>query len=57
MSIAINIEQSGSAIIHPNIWIKPDDIMTPTLPRVSAKMCKKTPENKNKSTQKYYIRQ
>lgn len=44
MRTAINMEHIGSAIIHPNMWIKPEDIITPTLPRVSAKMCKKTPE-------------
>ena len=45
----MNMEHTGSAIIQPNWWIKADEIITPTLPNVSASMCKKTPEENNDS--------
>lgn len=35
---AMNMEQIGSAIIQPNACISVEDMITPTLPRVSAKM-------------------
>lgn len=41
--VAINMEQIGSAIIHPNWFMRTADIITPTLPRVSASMWRKTP--------------
>jgi len=50
MRTAMNIEQIGSAIIHPNMWIRADDMITPTLPSVSAKMCRNTPANTRQST-------
>lgn len=43
MRMAINIEHTGSAIIQPNWCINADEIITPTLPNVSASMCKNTP--------------
>ena len=43
MSTAMKMEQTGSAIIHPNICMRMADTMTPTLPRVSARMCRNTP--------------
>lgn len=39
----MNIEQIGSAIIQPNKCIKTAETITPTEPKVSAKMCRKTP--------------
>ena len=39
------MEQMGSAIIQPYHSISADEMITPTLPSVSAKMCKKTPGN------------
>ena len=41
--MAINIEQIGSAIYQLYCCIKNDEMMTPTLPKVSATTCKKTP--------------
>lgn len=46
--MAMNIEQIGSAIIHPNACIRHAETMTPTLPRVSAKICRNTPYKKEK---------
>ena len=46
---AINKEQIGSAIFHPKFSISKDDMMTPTLPSVSAKTCKNTPEKLKKT--------
>ena len=43
MSTAMKMEQTGSAIIQPNICMRMADTMTPTLPRVSARMCRNTP--------------
>lgn len=43
MRMAMNMEQIGSAIIQPNICISTAEMMTPTLPSVSARMCRKTP--------------
>ena len=43
MSTAMKMEQTGSAIIHPNICMRMADTITPTLPRVSARMCRNTP--------------
>ena len=40
---AMNIEQMGSAIIQPNVCIRIAEMMTPTLPNASARICKKTP--------------
>ncbi len=39
----MNIEQIGSANIQPNDCINNDDMITPTLPSVSARMCRKIP--------------
>lgn len=41
--VAMNREQMGSAMFQPKFSIRTDDIMTPTLPRVSARTCKNTP--------------
>ena len=41
--IAMNNEQIGSAINQPNCSTKIDEIITPTLPKVSANTCKNTP--------------
>ena len=41
MSTAMNMEQIGSANIQPHVWIKMDNTITPTLPSVSARMCRK----------------
>lgn len=38
------MEQIGSAIIQPNWFIRMAEIITPTLPKVSARMWRKTPE-------------
>ena len=46
MSIAIRIEQIGSAIIRPKFCIMMAEAITPILPSVSARMCKNTPRNK-----------
>lgn len=46
MRMAMNIEQRGSTIIQPNKCIKTADTMTPTLPKVSANICKNTPAGK-----------
>lgn len=35
-------EQMGSAKYHPNCWMSSDDMMTPTLPRVSASTWRNT---------------
>lgn len=39
----MNIEQIGSAIIQPNICIRHAEMMTPTDPKVSARMWRNTP--------------
>ena len=39
----MKMEQRGSAIIQPYMCISPDDIITPTLPNVSANICRNTP--------------
>ena len=40
-------EQMGSVMYQPNCWISNDEMITATLPRVSARTCKKIPiENK-----------
>lgn len=41
--VAMNREQMGSAMFQPKFSIRSDDIMTPTLPRVSARTCRNTP--------------
>lgn len=41
--VAMNREQMGSAMFQPKFSIRSEDIMTPTLPRVSAKTCRNTP--------------
>ena len=43
MSRAMKMEQTGSAIIQPNICIRMADTITPTEPRVSARMWRNTP--------------
>ncbi len=40
---AINIEQIGSAMRSPNWSMRRDEMITPTLPMVSAKTCRNTP--------------
>ena len=39
----MNMEQTGSASIQPKFWMRREEMMTPTLPRVSARMCRKIP--------------
>ncbi len=39
----MNMEQMGSAIIQPKDWMRREEMITPTLPRVSAKMCRNIP--------------
>ena len=46
INAAINMEQIGSAIIQPYMWIKADEMITPTLPNVSANICRNTPGNR-----------
>ena len=41
--VAINKEQSGSAMFQPKFSMRRVEIMTPTLPRVSARTWRKTP--------------
>ena len=41
--VAINREQIGSAMFHPKFSIRTVDMITPTLPRVSANICRNTP--------------
>jgi len=36
-------EQMASAIYHSKYMMRMEEVMTPTLPRRSARMCKKTP--------------
>ena len=36
-------EQIGSAMSQPNCWIRREEMMTATLPRVSASTCRKMP--------------
>lgn len=43
MRTAMNMEHTGSAIIQPKAWMSMEEMMTPTLPRVSARMCRKMP--------------
>ena len=40
--MAMKMEQIGSAMNHPKRCISTADTITPTLPRVSARMCRKT---------------
>lgn len=42
--VAINNEQIGSATFQPKFCMSKDEMITPTLPRVSANTCRKTPE-------------
>ena len=44
---AINNEHTGSAMNKPNCSMSTDDTMTPTLPKVSATTCRKTPATNN----------
>lgn len=46
---AMNSEHIGSAMFQPKFSISNDDIITPTLPNVSAKTCRNTPEIKQKT--------
>jgi len=43
MRIDITREQMGSTRFQPNCQMRMEEIMTLTLPRASAKMCKKMP--------------
>lgn len=45
MRKAMIIEQMGSAMFQPKNRMSNDEMMTPTLPSVSARMCKNTPSN------------
>ena len=42
INMAMKMEQIGSAIIQLNAYIKHAEIMTPTLPKVSARICRNT---------------
>lgn len=46
MSTEMKILQTGSAIIQPYWCIRMEEIMTPTLPSVSAMTCSRTPRQK-----------
>ncbi len=48
ISTAINMEQIGSAIFKSNVCMRNVEMMTPTLPSVSAKTCRNTPGIKEK---------
>lgn len=48
MRMARMREHKGSATSHPYHSINMEEMMTATLPRVSAKMCRNTPENLSK---------
>jgi len=41
--IEMNKEQIGSAAFQPKNWSNKEEIITPTLPNVSAKICKNIP--------------
>lgn len=43
ISVAIKIEQIGSAMFQPKFSINKVEKMTPTLPNVSARTCRNTP--------------
>ena len=43
MSVAMKREQMGSAISQPNCSTSMEDMMTPTLPIVSASTCRNPP--------------
>lgn len=45
ISVEMKREQMGSAISHPNCLMRIVDIITPTLPNVSASTWRNTPEN------------
>lgn len=50
MSVAMKSEQMGSAINQPNWRMRMVEMITPTLPKVSARTCRKTPgEHKDTS--------
>lgn len=49
INVPMKREHRGSAMSHPNCWMSIVDIITPTLPRVSAKTCRNTPETKQKN--------
>lgn len=55
ISMAIKKEQMGSARVHPQTWMMNDDIMTPTLPNVSANKCKNTPVVMVKPNNTYFL--
>lgn len=46
ISVEMKSEQMGSAISHPNCLMRIVDIITPTLPSVSASTCRNTPANR-----------
>lgn len=54
--MAINTEQIGSATFHPKFSMRNVEIMTPTLPNVSANTCRNTPKVKRNSYSKSYER-
>ena len=43
MRVAMKREQIGSAISQPNCSTRTEDMITPTLPMVSASTCRNTP--------------
>lgn len=50
ISVAMKSEQMGSAINQPNWRMRMVEMITPTLPKVSARTWRKTPERKKKKT-------
>ena len=52
MRIEMKREQIGSAIIQSKWWMRRDEIMTPTLPSVSAITCSNTPNAQTQRSRK-----
>lgn len=51
MRMAISMEQIGSAIIRSYFCISSAEMITPTLPKVSAMMCSSTPAHTHACTE------
>ena len=43
MRTAMKTEQMGSTTCQPNVSTRSEEMITPTLPRVSARTCRNTP--------------
>ena len=52
MSIAMKREQIGSAISQPKYWTNSEEMMTPTLPKVSANTWRNTPKGGEKGRER-----